>query len=104
MENQALYEAALRARQMELLDKVDGLEAALDQPGDPDMEEQAATRQGDEAQELLEAAAVSELKAIRRALARIAAGTFGRCRACGDEIEPGRLEAVPHADNCSACA
>lgn len=104
MENQARYESALRARQTELLDKVDGLEAALDQPGDPDMEEQAATRQGDEAQEYLEAAALAELKAIRRALARISAGTFGRCRACGGEIEPARLSAVPHADDCAACA
>lgn len=34
---------------------------------------------------------------IRRALAKIEAGTFGKCEACGAEIEEDRLDANPAA-------
>ncbi len=37
---------------------------------------------------------------IDAALARIDAGTFGRCRVCGREIGDERLEAVPYATLC----
>jgi RNA polymerase-binding protein DksA len=37
---------------------------------------------------------------IDAALGRIDAGTFGICEACGREIEPERLEAVPYATLC----
>jgi RNA polymerase-binding protein DksA len=40
------------------------------------------------------------LGAIDAALARIADGTYGRCERCGCEIEPERLEALPHATLC----
>lgn len=38
------------------------------------------------------------------ALARIDAGTFGSCEECGRPIAPGRLEAIPYARWCVACA
>lgn len=37
------------------------------------------------------------------ALARLEAGTYGTCRACGRPIAAERLEAVPEADLCLAC-
>jgi len=37
---------------------------------------------------------------IGRALARIDRGTFGRCEACGNPIEPDRLDALPYATLC----
>ncbi len=40
------------------------------------------------------------LAAIDAALARIAAGTFGRCERCGQQIEEERLEALPYATLC----
>jgi DnaK suppressor protein len=43
------------------------------------------------------------LKAIEDALARIRAGTFGVCEACGQQITKARLEAVPWARHCRDC-
>ena len=40
------------------------------------------------------------LAQVRAALARIEAGTFGRCIVDGGEIEPQRLEAVPWTPFC----
>lgn len=45
-----------------------------------------------------------ELRAVEDALLRIEAGTYGACVVCGEPIEPARLEAVPHASRCTACA
>jgi RNA polymerase-binding transcription factor DksA len=44
---------------------------------------------------------VAELDA---ALARVDAGTYGRCESCGDAIAPERLDARPTARTCVACA
>jgi DnaK suppressor protein len=41
--------------------------------------------------------------AIRRALALIDEGRFGRCESCGDAIAPDRLQAVPWALLCMRC-
>lgn len=43
-------------------------------------------------------------EAIELALQRIDAGTYGRCVACGAEIPRERLDAVPYAAYCIACA
>ena len=44
-----------------------------------------------------------ELMAIQDALARLHRGDYGYCQRCGEEISPGRLEAMPHATLCTAC-
>jgi DnaK suppressor protein len=43
------------------------------------------------------------LIAIRQALDRIDAGTFGACERCGKEIPEGRLRALPYAMRCVEC-
>jgi YteA family regulatory protein len=45
----------------------------------------------------------ARLDDIDAALARIHDGTFGKCLVCGEEIEPGRLEALPYAARCLGC-
>jgi DnaK suppressor protein len=40
---------------------------------------------------------------IQGALARLDAGTFGRCTACGRAIAPARLRARPVTDLCIEC-
>mgnify|MGYP001821865567 CR=1 FL=1 len=40
---------------------------------------------------------------IDRALARIAAGTYGICEDCGNQISLERLEALPATPLCVAC-
>jgi len=43
------------------------------------------------------------LQMVDNALNRIREGTFGECIACGEEINPRRLEAVPWTRHCIAC-
>ena len=41
---------------------------------------------------------------IRAALGRISQGEYGYCMNCGEEIAERRLELVPNAAHCRACA
>jgi len=43
------------------------------------------------------------LHEVDAALARIGAGTYGRCGACGGSIAEARLEALPWASLCIEC-
>lgn len=47
--------------------------------------------------------AVEEIRAVERALRRMALGTYGVCVSCGEPIERERLEAYPTANRCAAC-
>lgn len=46
----------------------------------------------------------AEIEAIDRALVKLEAGQYGRCEACGKDIPQSRLEALPAATACMACA
>ena len=50
------------------------------------------------------AEAMDELQGIDEALQRITQGTYGICERCGEPIAEGRLEALPAAVLCIACA
>jgi RNA polymerase-binding transcription factor len=43
------------------------------------------------------------LREVRRALDRIAAGSFGICSGCEEDINPKRLAAIPWASFCIVC-
>jgi RNA polymerase-binding transcription factor DksA len=53
-----------------------------------------------ELDEGLEEGALRRLREVEDALTRIEEGTYGKCRICGREIPPERLEAVPWATLC----
>ncbi len=44
------------------------------------------------------------LARTERALAKLDAGTYGLCDACGEPIPPGRMRALPDGVLCLACA
>jgi DnaK suppressor protein len=44
-----------------------------------------------------------ELGQIEHALARIAAGVYGRCEFCGGKIAEARLNALPYTNSCIDC-
>src|SRR4051812_8645806 len=44
------------------------------------------------------------LQEINEALAKLEAGTYGRCESCGGSISEARLEAMPAAKFCIDCA
>ena len=41
---------------------------------------------------------------LRRALAKLEEGSYGRCDRCGNPIAPARLEAAPESVRCIDCA
>ena len=45
-----------------------------------------------------------DVRQAHRALERIADGTYGKCRECGESIAPARLDAMPAAERCARCA
>jgi DnaK suppressor protein len=44
------------------------------------------------------------IAALQEALDRVQEGTYGQCIQCGAEIDPERLEILPTAVLCAACA
>jgi RNA polymerase-binding protein DksA len=43
------------------------------------------------------------LRQVKGALNRFADGTYGICKTCGEQIDPARLKALPHAPHCLNC-
>lgn len=80
------------------------VEGDLRRPGDPDSQERAQEAENDEVLEDLDERGRREIEQLRRALARIDAGTYGTCESCGARIPAARLEAVPDATLCVSCA
>jgi DnaK suppressor protein len=68
-----------------------------------DWSDRAIQLQNDEILQAIEDAARDELAAVDEALLRLEQGLYGTCKACGADIEPGRLQAL-HAVTCSRCA
>ncbi len=94
----------LNERLAALASRVDAIESDFGQPLDDDFAEQAADREGEEAMDALENAALAEIDQIRAALHRLDAGSYGNCVTCGNAIAPRRLEVQPTASQCIACA
>ena len=97
------YEKRLRDRLSELNERLVEIEEDLDEPANPDAEERATEREGDEVLENLGHTGLAEIRMIQAALARIKDGTFGFCVACGEPISKERLEVLPHTPRCKKC-
>lgn len=98
------YETRLLDRLRELNERLVEIDEDLDVPADPDAEERATEREGDEVLEGLGHAGLAEIKMIQAALARIKDETFGFCVACGEPISKERLDVLPHTPRCKRCA
>lgn len=72
-------------------------------PADDDSGERAVELEGAEALDAVDAALVVEIADVRRALARLGAGTYGLCLGCGQPIAAPRLAASPTAAKCIEC-
>lgn len=100
-------EAKLQDERRALQRRLDAVEGDRRRKGgglDPDFAEQAVERENDETLDALDARGREQLQAIEAALERLAAGSFGRCARCGEEIGLERLGAQPTATTCRACA
>jgi DnaK suppressor protein len=104
MPDTAAAKARLEAQLAELLARQAHIAADLAEPLSADSAEQATEKEGEVALEGQGALVEREITSVRRALARIADGTYGECVRCGEDIAPGRLEARPEAALCIDCA
>lgn len=98
------FETKLTDRLEELDRRIHEIEDTLDDHHNPDWEELAVEREGDEVLESLGVNHQHEMAQIKAALARIAEGEFGFCAKCGSDIAAERLELIPHTPFCSGCA
>jgi RNA polymerase-binding transcription factor DksA len=95
-----LLHAALVGEREAQRDQVANLNRTADElSGQTDHESVLARRIAERGSRLAQVA----LADIDRAIARIAAGTYGRCEQCGRPIPFERLEAIPHARHCVTC-
>ena len=101
--DQAHYKDILLARKRELYRRLNKIEKDLDTLKSDDSSDRAIERENDEVLEEFGASGLKELEAIKAALDRITAGTFGICAKCGEPISAARLAAVPHAALCEEC-
>ena len=94
--------ARLRALRAEVAGIV---EASRDSNADDEHDPDGATIAFERAQvDALARDAAARVEDVDAALARLGAGTYGVCEACGRPIADGRLEARPTARTCVACA
>lgn len=107
------YASKLRELDARLKGEVSQLEAeALRQPASaknademPAHEADAPVRVAEEAVAMTLLGSEEQVLAdVRDALARIDAGTFGKCEHCGRAITRVRLNAIPYARTCISCA
>ncbi|MGR3637067.1 MAG: TraR/DksA family transcriptional regulator [Shimia sp.] len=95
---------ALLARLAELDERLHSIEAELEAPHTKDIEDRAVEVEDEEVLESLGHQGEAEVGKIRAALKRIRAGEYGDCASCGEAIAPARLDLVPEATMCVACA
>lgn len=95
---------ALQERMKMLEERMRRIRDDLAEPVDPDVEERAVEREGDEVLEGLGQSGEVEMRMIRAAVARIHSGDYGICTHCGNEIGAARLDALPWTPYCRDCA
>lgn len=94
----------LEARLGQIAQRVGRIESDLRREHDRDWEERAIELENDQVLEGLDEMGRAEVREIRAALARMAAGTYGFCTECRQPIEESRLHAMPTAARCLYCA
>jgi RNA polymerase-binding protein DksA len=95
---------ALNAKKQELTIRLDRIHANLRRGYEADSKERAKQLEDNEVVDALGNEARVELAKISAAFQRLDKGHYGLCVECGLEIEPGRLEVYPYADECIECA
>lgn len=94
----------LLSAKADLQKRIDRIHDHARNPLNADSAEQAAELGNVQVVSALESEAIQELTAIENALHRLAAGNYGICTTCGEEIRAQRLEARPASAECLDCA
>ena len=69
-----------------------------------DFAEQATERENDEVLDEIARETQMSIEEIRLALRWLEGENYGRCRSCGNDIEPARLDVLPSTTLCVECA
>jgi len=94
----------LEERLRELSERLEEIDEDLHEHKEDDFGDRAIEIAGDEVLEGLGSAGQREIQQIRAALVRLDKGTYGTCTHCGQPVGERRLQAIPHAALCIACA
>ncbi len=95
---------SLEEKRDELANRLDRITANVRRSLDSDSEERAKQLEDSEVVDALGNETRRELKLISVAIARMDAGDYGSCAACGEQIAGERIKAYPYADECIDCA
>lgn len=101
--NTAKHQADLLALKAEYENRIHKITNHLEHPQDElnhHWDDQAVAAQENDMRKSLLLEAESELAKVNAALVRLENGEYGECDECGEEIEEGRLNAVPYANLC----
>ena len=105
--NHQLVRQQLLAKRDELLNRTARIQRDLqhtDQPVSQDFAEQATEMENTEVLHGIGVESRHELQLINRALDRLDNETYEACSKCGADIGEARLQALPFAEHCIACA
>ncbi len=97
------HKADLLALQAEYHNRIEKITNHLEHPQDDlghHWDDQAVAARENDMRKSLLLEAEEGLVHISAALSRIENGTYGECSECGEDIEEGRLNAVPYATKC----
>jgi DnaK suppressor protein len=100
--------AALEAKKAELEGELARMSAPPDEPSGISFGKRVGEGTSIAIERIVQVEAHTKLQAtladVNRALAKLEAGTYGSCDSCGGDILPERLEILPWAVVCVACA
>ena len=94
----------LEERLAELQVRLANIKKDVTQAHSGDSAEQAQERENDEVVDAIGNETAQSIKIVQAALGRIADGSYGTCKECGESIGQARLEAMPEANRCVGCA
>lgn len=93
-------EQGIEVGDREIIEYIGGVNAGIDQHQADD----ATAVYEQELAFTLRNTLAGSLTQVEDALRAIDEGTYGRCKGCGDWIDPARLRALPFTDLCIRCA
>ena len=88
----------------QLVARAHEIDSNLSEKPSADWEERATETEGDEVMLSVGHVTLKEIAEIQLALHKIEQGSYGICVRCGTQIPPERLELLPYATMCTACA
>jgi DnaK suppressor protein len=97
------YKAVLLKKRQELLASLRGDPEALAIVQTPDEVEFAVKTAEQDVSAVTADLRNQTLREVENALTRVSRGSYGVCEACGEEIAPARLKAIPWARCCVPC-